>query len=307
MKKSWSFRNSLLTAAVLLPIAAPVVALSQNQGMVPTQVLVVPDAQHENAVPDATALTAQVNGKSTKLTSIAKLVPSGAQVALFIDDGISRSAGIQLSELQSFATALPAGTQVLIGYLEPTGVQVLVPFTADHAAAAAKIRLPTGSPGIVPSPYTVVSDVAKQWHGPTAKFILLLSNGIDPYTSGGANQDSPYVSSAIADAQRTGIQVSSIYYSSYNTSNGQAYLHRLADGTGGFEYFEGPVNPATLVPYFQQFARDLSATLVATLNVDANAGGKEHLVKFKLENTGAKIKMRYQQAISPGTQVSTAK
>ncbi len=44
-------------------------------------------------------------------------------------------------------------------------VDVLQPFTTDHAAAAAKIRLPFGTPGQSASPYFCLSDFVKHWPG----------------------------------------------------------------------------------------------------------------------------------------------
>ena len=72
-----------------------------------------------------------------------------------------------------------------------------------------------------------------------ARFILMLTNGVDPYNGSTSimNQGSPYVDNAIADAQRAGVTVYSIYFGdagmaggSVNNS-GQDYLNQIAQAT----------------------------------------------------------------------------
>ncbi len=87
------------------------------------------------------------------------------QIALLIDDGLSRSAGIQLDDLRTFASTLPPGTEILVGYMANGRVMVEQPFTTDHEAAAAKIRIPVGLPGESASPYFCLSDFVKRWPG----------------------------------------------------------------------------------------------------------------------------------------------
>ena len=72
-----------------------------------------------------------------------------------------------------------------------------------------------------------------------ARFILMLTNGVDPYNGSTSimNQGSPYVDNAIADAQRAGVTVYSIYFGdagmaggSVNNS-GQDCLNQIAQAT----------------------------------------------------------------------------
>jgi len=329
-----SFNAMLVSASLLLPIFLPVAAVAQTEGVVSTQTLVRADAKHENVIPNATAITLQLNGKSAQLTSLTQLPPSGAQVALLIDDGLSRSAGVQLNDLKNFANDLPPGTEVFIGYMRNGGIDAVVPFTTDHESAAAKVRLPIGAPGISASPYFCLSDFVKHWpgegsafadRGPVdldggaagpkkARFVILLTNGVDPYNGSTSvlNQDSPYVEAAATDAQRAGVQVSAIYYSDAGfrggrgSFSGQSYLQQVADATGGVLYNEGPINPVSLQPYFQEFAHDISETYVATFNADAGAGGHDHLLRLKMSSTVPKLKLRYPAEVRPGNQESGA-
>ena len=84
------------------------------------------------------------------------------------------------------------------------------------------------------------------------------------------NQNSPYVQTAVDDAQRAGVSVSSIYYrdagmrGEATSLSGQSYLQQVADGTGGQSYYQGSFNPVSLLPYLKQFTHDISETYIAT-------------------------------------------
>lgn len=315
-----------LAAAVL---SMPFTALAQDEGAIPTQALVRASSKR-SATPDASSFTLQLNGKPAQLTSLQPLPPSGIQVALLIDDGLSRSAGIQLNDLKGFAADLPAGVEVFIGYMRNGTVDQVVPFTTDHAQAAAAVRLPLGTPGISASPYFCLSEFVRHWpgadssfvdRGPAesngapgaqkARFVMLLTNGVDPYNGSTSvlNQDSPYVATAALDAERAGVEVSSVYYSDAGfggrgSFSGQSYLAQVSDATGGISYNEGPINPVALKPYFDQFAHDLSETYIATFTADAGKSGKEHLLRLKMTTSVPKLKLRYPENVRPGNQES---
>ncbi len=317
MTRIHALQTTLLTSALLLPLTA----LAQNEGLVPTQALVRAESKQPVTIPDATAVTLQLNGKSAQLTSLTPVKPSGIQVALLIDDGLSRSAGIQLNDLKNFANQLPPGTEVFVGYMRNGTVEPVVPFTTDHEEAVSKVRLPLGSPGISASPYFCLSEFVRHWPGMNlnedtgsgapqkARFVIMVTNGVDPYNGSTSilNQDSPYVAAAAVDAERAGVAVSSIYYSDAGfrgrgSFSGQSYLAQVADATGGTAYNIGPINPVSLSPYFKQFAHDLSETYVATFTADAGAGGKEHLVRLKMSTNVPKLKLKYPENVRPGNQ-----
>lgn len=303
----------ILTSSLLLPH----VAHAQQEGMLPTQALLRADSK-QNVIPTATALTLELNGKNTPINSLTAVKPNGSQVALLIDDGLSRSAGVELSDLKEFATMLPAGTEVFVGYMRNGTVEQVVPFTTDHAAAAAKVRLPISSPGISASPYFCLSEFVRHWPGASegengfdtlhkARFVMMVTNGVDPYNGSTSilNQDSPYVAAAAVDAERAGVAVSSVYYSDAGfggrgSFSGQSYLKQVADATGGNLYNQGTINPVALKPYFAQFVHDIAETYVATFNADAGSGGREHLVRIKVNTSVPKLKMRHADAVRPG-------
>ncbi len=295
----------------------PIALHAQVEGAIPTQALVRVDSK-ESVMPAAQALVLELDKHSVPVTSVVPIQPSGVQIALLIDDGLSRSAGIQLQDLRAFAQGLPQGTELLVGYMTNGRVEVEMPFTTDHAAAAAKIRLPLGEPGLSASPYFCLSDFAKHWpgtqraeqgtssRGSKARFAMMITDGVDPYNGSVSifNQDSPYVQSAIIDAQRAGVQVSSVYYSDAGLGggaasfSGQSYLNQVSEATGGVAYYQGTINPVSLKPYLDQFKKAIAETYVATFPANAQGGGRQHLVKMKL--TSAKLKLRHPDQVRPG-------
>ena len=264
-----------------------------------------------------------MDSKPGPLTALTPVQPASMQIALLIDDGLSRSSGVQLNDIRDFATTLPAGAQLLVGYMSNGRVQIEVPFTADHAAAADKIRLPMGIPGQSASPYFCLSDFVKRWPGASsdspsastkARFVIMITDGVDLYNGSVslANQDSPYVRGAIADAQRAGVAVSSIYYRDAGirggaaSLSGQSYLQQVADGTGGTSYYMGDFNPVSLKPFFHQFEHDIAETYIATFNADSGSAGRDRLLRLKMSTTIPKLKLRHPESIRPGNQESSA-
>ena len=305
------------TLAAFLLSTLPLAAHAQGgEGLLPTQILVRTDSKNAVA-PTQSTLTLQLNSKSTALTSLIPVKPGGVQIALLIDDGLSRGAGIQLNDIRDFAAALPPASELLVGYMENGTVRVVQPFTTDHAAAANTVRLPEGIPGESASPYFCLSDFVKRWPGVSedgssgqrkARFVIMLTNGVDPYNGSDriSNQDSPYVAAAVTDAQRAGVSVSSIYYrdagfrGGRGSLSGQSYLQQVGDATGGTLYNIGPIDPVSIKPYFNEFLHDISETYIATFSADAAAGGREHLLRVKMGSTVPKLKLRHADEVRPG-------
>ena len=307
--------SRILPLLLLLPFA---VHARAQEDTIPTQALVRPDSK-QPILPTATALTLKLNDRDTHLTSFTQVTPADTQVALLIDDGLSRSAGIQLGDLRAFANSLPPSTELFVGYMDNGRIQPVVPFTTDHADAAEKIRIPIGIPGASASPYFCLSDFVKHWPGDEeggsplhkARFVIMLTNGVDPYNGSTSllNQDSPYVQTAIVDAQRAGVAVSSIYYrdagfGGRGALSGQGYLEQVSSATGGQAYYEGTFNPVSLTPFFKQFNHDISETYIASFNAPARVKGREHLLTLKVDSTIPKLKWRHPDQIRSGNQES---
>ncbi|WP_263384859.1 vWA domain-containing protein [Granulicella arctica] len=296
-----------------LPIALLSLGLLAHaqEGPLPTQVLVTADSKDAPPL-TASSLIFEVNRMKQPPTSLVPVTPATAQVALLIDDGLRESVGRELNALRAFVTGLPAGTEIFIGYMSNGAIRQESFFTTDHEAAAAKLRLPIGLPGVSASPYFCLSEFVKNWPtegfnggGATrkARFVLMITNGVDPYNGSTSilNQDSPYVASAIKDAQRAGASVSSIYFADAGfrggrgSFSGQSYLAQMAEGTGGRSYWQGTGNPVSMVPYLEQFHKDILETYVATFP----AAGKD-LVDVRVKTTVPHLKVRTAMLVRPG-------
>ena len=303
--------TTLLTASL---------ALAQQEGPAPTQALVAIDSKAPAAL-TTNNVSLKINNKATPITSIARVTPSGAQVAILIDDGLRTSVGSQPGDLRNFITSLPAGTEVFVGYMQNGRVVPAQAFTTDFAAAAGSLRIPLGSPGVSSSPYFALSDFAKRWPSssesvasdnqqstPKARFVLMITNGVDPYNGSTSitNQNSTYVSAAITDAQRVGAAVYSIYYSEAGirggraSFSGQSYLTQAADATGAVAYYQGMGNPVSMAPFLQQFKSAIAETYVATFT----APGNKDFVPIKFSTNLPKTKVHSANQVRPGTRLA---
>jgi hypothetical protein len=310
----------------LLPIALAAAftgtVYAQQEGPTVTQALVAIDAK-ASVVPTPSNVTVKVDNRSTPITQITRVLPTGAQVALLIDDGLRSSVARELGSLRTFVQSLPAGTEIFVGYMQNGRVVPAQAFTTDFAAASHSLRSPLGSPGLSASPYFCLSDFVKNWPrnesdqdpavsatpGHKARFVLMITNGVDPYNGSTSplNQDSPYVSTAIADAQRAGVPVYSIYFSDAGfrgegaSFSGQGYLTQLADGTGGRAYYQGTGNPVSMAPFLKEFQHAVAETYIATFN----APGDKNLVRLKLSTSLPGTKLRSTDQVRPGSQIAT--
>lgn len=307
-------RLSLIAAMAPILVAAP--RLFAQDDATRTQALVVVEAK-EAITPTIDNVTAEVNGRKTRLTSINKVVPTGAQIALLIDDGLRESVGRQINDLKGFVEALPPGTEIFIGYMQNGRIVPVQDFTTEYASAAKTIRLPQGVPGTSASPYFCLSDFVKRWPAPEgarfkARFVLMITNGVDPYNGSVSplNQTSPYVDSAIRDSQRAGVVVSSIYYADAGirggaaSFSGQSYLSQVAEATGGRLYYQGTGNPVSMAPFLQEFSHAIAETYIATFPAPAR---KSDFARIKLSTSLHGAKLRYPQQVMPGTMQTNTK
>ncbi|MCU1322883.1 MAG: hypothetical protein JWM43_2532 [Acidobacteriaceae bacterium] len=314
----------------LLPIALSAVLVLPSQAQkgegVPTQALIAVDSKSA-VVPTPANTTVKVENKSTPVISLTRVLPTGSQVALLIDDGLRTSVGRELGSMRDFVLSLPRGTEVFVGYMQNGRVVGSQNFTTDLAGAAQGLRIPTGMPGSSASPYFCLSDFVKNWPGeepeaaesagqlaPTqaparkARFVMMITNGVDLYNGSTSpmNQNSPYVDSAVADAQRAGVPVYSIYFSDAGirggmaSFSGQSYLQQVADGTGGRSYYNGTGNPVSMAPFLKQFQKAIAETYVATFD----APGDKKLVRVKLTTNVHGAKLRSAEQVKPGARLS---
>jgi hypothetical protein len=272
---------------------------------------------------NANVLTVAVNNHKQPLTSWSPVVPANAQVALLIDDGLRESLGRELGNLRDFVNKLPPGVEILVGYMQYGHVVAEQPFTSDHERAASSIHLPDGIAGMSASPYLCLSDFVKKWPSSApasagvdtivpaphkARFVLMLSNGVDPYNGSTSvmNQDSPYVTAAIMDAQRAGVAVYSIYFGAAGMRggsadfSGQGYLSELTQGTGGVNFYQGTGNPVSMTPFLGMFQNAIAETYIATFNAPASGNRGRDLVRLKI--TAPNTKLRAPDEVRVGNQ-----
>jgi len=312
-----------LISALLLALALTfgLAAHAQQEGLVPTQALVSVDAKSTPPA-GASALTVAVNDRKQTLSAWDPVAPANAQVALLIDDGLRESVGREIDNLRTFVRTLAPGVEVLVGYMQYGHVVAAQSFTADHALAASTLHLPDGLAGMSASPYVCLSDFVRNWpvsgassssNSPSrfarhkARFILMLTDGVDPYNGSTSvmNQGSPYVDAAVADAQRAGVAVYAIYFSDAGISgdsadnSGQSYLSQLAQGTGGINYWGGIGNPVSTAPFLHLFQSAIAETYIASFNAPAGRDPQHDLVRVKF--TAAKTKLHAPERVLPGT------
>jgi hypothetical protein len=213
---------------------------------------------------------------------------TGLQVWLLIDDGSDTELGVQLEDLRRFVREQDSTTQIGVGYLRNGTVQVEQKLTADHALAAKAIRLPVAQPGISASPYLALADLIKKWPGvDQAKEVLMITSGIDPdYGPGPSN---PYLDRAIEAAQRAGVVVHAIYFSSaghfghslWQINWGQNYLSQLTEETGGHFFWLGTSNPVSFAPYMSELNQHFARQYILTFLGQGKPGFRR--VKLKTE------------------------
>ncbi len=299
----------LCFSAALALFAGPVLAQELPQeGPVPTTALI--NVESKNPVQlDPRALNLQVNGHDTPINSLRSANSGNFEVAILIDDGLRSSFGQQIREISEFIKSLPPNGKVLVGYMQNGTVRSSGHFTADHQEIANDLRITTSIPGSSASPYFCLSDFVKKWPSqePAARFVLMLTNGVDPYNGRPSitNVDSPYVDAAMADSQRAGVAVYSIYFpdagfrGDRGSFSGQTFLQQIGDATGGTLFNNGTIPPVSIAPFLNQFGRAINASY--ELGFMANTGSKrDTLVRIKVKSNQPGVKIRAPQAVRPG-------
>ncbi len=301
-------------AAFAMGCVVPVFAQDVPEGPVPTTALINVTSKSEAPLNPA-MLTLQINGRATPITSVKPVTGNPAQVAILIDDGLRGTFGSQLSDLATFVNSLPPGMQVLIGYMRNGEVDVASSdkgFSTDHAAVANALRLPISSAGVSASPYFCLSEFVKHWpsNTPAARFVLMLTNGVDPYNGSTSimNQDSPYVQTAQEDAQRAGVAVYAIAYSDAGFRrgrgagiSGQNYLSQVAEATGAQSFWQGMGNPVALDPFLKEFSKSISESYTVSFMADAAREKGDTLARIKLKTSQPGVKIHAPDGVHPGT------
>jgi hypothetical protein len=305
------FRRKFVPVVIagLAVAAVPMFAQAPMEGPVPTTALIT--VQSKSGAPlDPSLMRLQINRHDAPITSVTQVTPAAAQVAILIDEGLRFTFSSQLGDFSDFINTLPAGTKVMVGYMQNGMVRAASGFSSDHAAVAAQLRIPMSMAGVDASPYFCLSEFVKRWpsNEPGARFVLMITNGIDPYNGRPSmmNQDSPYVQTAQEDAERAGVAVYSIYYGqSYprgamGSFSGQSYLEQVAEATGGQSFYQGTITPPSLSPYLREFTKSIAESYTVSFNVSSAGAKRDTLTQIKLTSKQPGVKIHAPQNVHPG-------
>jgi VWFA-related protein len=259
-------RNTYIAASsVLLALTAlPLLARQDSGGSgVPASVIVTVEPRRGKTIPpvDKNDLTVTEARENRPITGFQPLANAPTQMLIMIDDSARSSFDTLIGELKQFLTSLPPTTQVAVGYMSNGTTRLTANFTADHAAAAAAIRVVEGPGGADVSPYDSLKDAIQKWPQSQVerREVLMISSGIEGL-GGGYIEDNPYVEAGIDAAQKAGIVVYSIYnpsvghfgHSYWRTTWGQNFLAELSDRTGGEAYNLLLGAPVSITPFLQE-------------------------------------------------------
>lgn len=215
---------------------------------------------------------------------------AGLELFILIDDGLNSSVDLQLNDLKKFITAQPPTTAVGIGYMRDGTVQVRQNPTTDHNQAVKSLRIPLGERGIASSPYVAISDLIKRWPAQSVRReILMISDGVDELNGGGPIN--PYMDQAIAEAQKAGVIVYSIYapgegrfaHSFWRVNWGQNFLSQVSEETGGESYGLLLGGSVSFVPYLEDLTERLDRQYLLTFVAKPEKKAGERQVKLKTE------------------------
>jgi hypothetical protein len=198
-------------------------------------------------------------------------------IAILIQDDLISQVGNELAITRDFIRSLPAGSQVMIGYITSGSLQVRQPFTTDLDRAARSLRLPLASEAASPfNPYVEVIEALRKfddgWKGTNA--VLLISDGLDISRGfdAGAAGNTMDLQRAIKHATERNVAVYSFYAPSVGLTSrsrlaagyGQSSLNRLSHETGGKAFFQGTTGFVSFDSHFRRLREALNAQYALT-------------------------------------------
>ena len=295
--------RSLASAALLLLLAAAPAwqAHGQNGAGAEASAIVTALPKSGDAPPiPQQQIQVSVEGKQVESTLWRPYRNGPVELVMLVDSSARTSIGQQLEGMATFINALPPNVSIGLAYMQNGAAVFTGPLSTDHAAVARKLHLPAGSPGSSASPYFCLSSLAKRWPAPRSaarREVVMITDGVDEYNLRYDPQD-PYVLSAIADSQRAGLVVYSIYYRNqgrlsgnfYETNAGQNYLTQVADETGGTLYYEGLGNPISFDPFFKDLDRRLGNQY--ELDFPVTEKKKASFVEVKVKSRVSSVKLQ---------------
>jgi len=205
-------------------------------------------------------------------------------LAILIDDGVN--IGPRLDELRKFVQTQPNSSSIGVFYASNGTTLAAAPFSTNHEAVAAKVRITFGPSSASTSVYLSLIDVMKKLQPMTGRReILLIGDGHDPLR--GDLQD-PDVDRVVSIAQRSGIVIHTLYSSvarrrsSFGLTLAQGSLIKVASGSGGQSFFQGLVTPVSYTPFLNQLDMVLHNQYFLTFTAPRSAKTKGEFRSLKV-------------------------
>jgi len=203
----------------------------------------------------------------------------------------------QLGDIRKFIEAQSKQTSVALFYAQNGVTQAVAPFSTDHGAVAAKVRITTGWPGVSTSIYLSMMDVMKRFSQNNSRHeILVIADGIDRFRG---DPNSPDVGMTIEKAQKAGIMIHTLYARGagresrnlFRLNFGQSNLAEMTDATGGESFFQGLDTPISFSPFLDKLDMILHNQYFLTFTTPRSAkkGGELRGFRVSTEQRNAEI------------------
>ena len=209
------------------------------------------------------------------------------QLAILIDDG-ANDFGTHLDEVRHFIQAQPKEANIGVFYASNGITQPVAPFSTDHDAVAAKVRITLGPSNTSTSIYLSLIDVLKKLQSLAGRReVLLIADGHDRLR--GDLPESPDLDNAMASAQKAGIVVHTLYAHVGRSRRGfsltlaQGNLNHIASATGGQAFFQGLDTPVSFTPFLNQLDMVLHNQYFLTFTTARSTKRKGELRSFKVD------------------------
>lgn len=276
----------------------------QSGSTVPITTVVTVLGHNFSAPPPITKQDVNVYSGKTR-SEVSSWVPAhgdkaGLQLAILIDNADSPTAlGTHFNELKDFITSQPATTQVGLYYAVAGSAQAAAPFSADHEAVSAKLRLPLGRfAGDSPSVYLSLQDLVSHWPANDMRHeVVVIASGVDHLDPG---LDSPYVSDAVEKIQKSGTVVYTIYTggprmaeASFHTDIAWQNLVQISTQSGGQDFFQGFETPVDFMPIFRQLNAALQNQYLLTFAEPRSTKKKGEMQKIEVRTEQRNVKLSY--------------
>ena len=197
-------------------------------------------------------------------------------LAILIDDGAD--VGPRLSELRHFVQTQPPSTSVGVFYASNGMTVTAAPFSTNHDQVASKVRVTLGPGNTSVSVYLSLIDLIKKLQPMTGRReILLISDGHDRLRG---DLQSPDVDNVMSSSQKTGIVIHTLYtrvgrrLGSIRQNLAQSNLVKVAQASGGQDFFQGLDTPVSYTPFLNQLDEVLHNQYLLTFATPGSA--KKH-------------------------------